>query len=139
MAPEIQVKFRPMKSLLVLCVLAASAFAQEIVFQGTPTVRAFATPDNDIRETIDASAAQKSQCVIVRQGKKFLWASRDNAPLTRIDGPQFTFFVHTGGLGYVKVYTGERGPATEKAEYIEHINRGWEVVTYWGKSLTTSK
>ena len=128
-----------MKQLVIVCVVAFTGFAQEIVFQGTPTVRAFSNPDTDDRQQLDASAAQKAQCVIVRQGKKYLWASRDNAPLTRIDGEQFTFFLHTGGLGYVKVYTGTRGAATEKAEYSEHITRGnWETITYWGKSLTTS-
>ena len=128
-----------MKQLFVLCLFAISAFAQEIVFQGTPNIRVFSTPERDTREELDASAGQKAQCVIVRQGKNYLWASRENAPMTRIDGPQFTFFIHQGGLGYVKVYTGVRGPATEKAEYTEHINRGWEAITYWGKSLTTSK
>jgi hypothetical protein len=128
-----------MKTVLVVCLIACSALAQEIVFQGTPHVRAFSTPDNDTREKLDASAGQKNQCVIVRQGKNYLWASRDNARMTRVDGPQFTFFVHASGLGYVKVFTGVRGAATEKAEYIEHINNGWEVVTYWGRSLTTSK
>ena len=128
-----------MKQLFILCLLACTAFAQEIVFQGTPSVRVFSTPDRDDRQNLDATAAQKAQCVIVRQGKKYLWASRENAPMNRIDGPQFTFFVHTGGLGYVKVYTGDRGTSTEKAEYTEHISRGWEAITYWGKSLTTSK
>ena len=129
-----------MKQLLVLCIAACTVFAQEIVFQGTPTVRVFSSPDGDDRQKLDASAAQKAQCVIVRQGKNYLWASRDNVPVTRIDQPKFTFFIHTGGLGYVKVYTGERGAATEKAEYIEHITRGanWETITYWGKSQTTT-
>lgn len=127
-----------MKNLLVLCLCVCTAFAQEIVFQGTPTLRVFATPDGEDREKLEASAAQKAQCVIVRDGKKYLWASRENAPVTRIDQPQFTYFVHTGGLGYVKVFTGQRGAATEKAEYMEHISRGWEAITYWGKSMTTS-
>ena len=127
-----------MRQLFLLCLIAISTFAQEIVFQGTPTVRVFSTPERDTREQLDASAALKSQCVIVRQGKNYLWASRENAPMMRIDGPQFTVFIHRGGLGYVKVYTGVRGPATEKAEYTEHITRGWEAITYWGRSLTTS-
>ena len=130
-----------MRILLVFCFAACTVFAQEIVFQGTPTVRVFSNPDGDERQKLDASAAQKAQCVIVRQGKNYLWASRDNARMTRIDGAKFTIFVRADGLGYVKVYTGERGAATEKAEYIEHITRetNWETITYWGKSQTTSK
>lgn len=121
-----------MKILLTLCVFAASAFAQEVVFRGTPTVRVYATPEKDDRQHLDQATAYKNECVIVQRGKKYFWASRDNAELLRVDAPQFTYFVHTGGGGYVKVLTGSRKSLNAPADYIENITSGFDVITYWG-------
>lgn len=122
-----------MKILLTLCVLSCSALGQDVVFRGTPTVRVFAAPDKDERQQLDAATAYKNECVIVRRGKKYYWASRENAEMTRVDAPQFTYFIHTGGGGYVKVLTGSRKATNAPADYIENVNRGFEVITYWGK------
>ena len=59
----------------------------------------------------------------VQRGKKYFWVSRDNAELMRIDAPQFTYFVHTGGGGYVKVLTGSRKETNAPADYIENITQ----------------
>jgi len=122
-----------MKLLLTLCVAAVSCFAQDVVFRGRPTVRLFATPDKEQRETLDNDTAYKNECVIIQRGKKYFWSSRDNAELMRIDAPQYTYFIHTGGGGYVKVLTGSRKETKAPADYIESFTRGFEVVTYWGK------
>ena len=50
----------------------------------------------------------------------------------RVDAPQFTYFVHTGGGGYVKVLTGSRKETNAPADYIENITSGFDVITYWG-------
>lgn len=117
---------------LLLCLAALPALAQNVVFRGTPTVRVFASASADGREKVDADAAAKAECVVVQRGKKFFWASRENVPLIRTDTPQFTYFVHAESGGYVKVFTGERKAANAPADYIEHINKGFETITYWG-------
>lgn len=122
-----------MKILFTLCALTLSAFAQDVVFRGTPTVRVFASPEGDDRQKLDQSAAYKNECVIVQRGKKYFWASRENAEMTRVDAPQFTYFIHNGGAGYVKVLTGSRKATNAPVDYIENINQGFEVITYWGK------
>ena len=124
-----------MRVALMLAVSALTLAAQDVVFRGTPTIRVFATPENDERQKLDAATAQKNECVIVQRGKnKYFWASRNNEPLRRVDLGQFTYFIHDRGAGYVKVFTGSREEAKAPADYVENINRGFEVVTYWGRA-----
>jgi hypothetical protein len=122
-----------MRPFIALLLCAFASFADDVVFRGTPSVRLFASIDSETREKLDAEAAKKSECVIVLRKNKYYWASRDNAQMTRIDAPQFTYFVHQGGAGYVKVFTGERNAAKAPADYIENITNGFEVITYWGR------
>jgi hypothetical protein len=125
-----------MKQFLLILLCALPMLAQDVVFRGVPSLRVFATTDQDDRKKLDAETAQKNECVIVAKGKKYFWASRNNAPMTRVDAPQFTYFIHNGGAGYVKVFTGDREKANAPADYIENINQGFEVVTYWGRANT---
>jgi hypothetical protein len=129
-----------MRLLIPLFICAVSLFgADSVVFRGTPSIRVLSTADNDQRTKLEADAGAKNECVIVQRGKKYYWQSRGNEPMNRIDSSQFTYFVHTGGAGYVKIFTGVRDAAAA-ADYIEHINQqGFEVVTYWGKAETTAK
>jgi hypothetical protein len=117
----------------LLLLLVPPAFCDDVVFRGTPTVRVFASVENDNREKLDADTAKKNECVIVARGKKYYWASRDNAVMRRVDAAQFTYFIHEGGAGYVKVFTGERKAVNAPADYIENFTRGFEVITYWGR------
>jgi hypothetical protein len=126
-----------MKQILLVLVCSLPMLAQEVVFRGVPSIRVFATTEQDERQKLDAATAQKNECVIVQRGKnKYFWASRNNAPMTRVDAAQFTYFIHQGGAGYVKVFTGNRDTAKAPADYIENINQGFEVVTYWGRANT---
>ena len=126
-----------MKPFLLILLCAIPVLAQEVVFRGVPNLRVYATTEQDERQKLDAETAQKNECVIVQKGKnKYFWASRHNAPLTRVDAPQFTYFIHNGGAGYVKIFTGSRDKTKAPADYIENINQGFEVVTYWGRTNT---
>ena len=60
------------EKLLYGLLLAVSAFAQDVVFRGTPKVRVFATPEKDERQQLDHDSAYKNECVIVQRGKKYL-------------------------------------------------------------------
>ena len=122
-----------MKLVIALFLFSFTLAAQEVVFRGTPNLRVFATVEKDERQKLDGDTARQNECVVVRRGRKYFWASRNNVELTRVDAPQFTYFVHTGGAGYIKVLTGERKAMNAPADYIENINRGFEVITYWGR------
>ena len=124
-----------MKSTLALLLfLALPGFADEIVFRGLPSLRVISSTDHDERKQLDGDAARDAESVIVQRGKnKYFWQSRNNAPMMRVDTPGFTYFIHTGGLGYVKVLTGERKATNAPADYIESFTRGFDVITYWGR------
>jgi len=124
--------------LFTVCFLALSALAADEVFRGAPTVRVFTSIEKESREKLDPESAKKNECVIVQRGKKYYWASRENAEMLRVDAPQFTYFIHVGGSGYVKVLTGSRKASNAPADYIENIVRGFEVITYWGTAITTA-
>src|SRR3954451_3191477 len=116
-----------MKLVLALCIASLPILADEIVFHGLPTIRALATVEHDARQDLDADASQKAECIVVQQGKKYYWRSRDNGEMLRVDTPQYTYFIHKGGLGFVKVFTGERDPKAT-AEYLESITNGLQVI-----------
>jgi hypothetical protein len=118
---------------LALLLYAFPVFADEIVFRGVPNLRVISSTKTDDRQVLDGEAASKAECVIVQRGKKYFWQSRNNAPMIRIDKPQFTYFVQSDGQGSVKVFTGERKLANPPADYIENLTNGFEVVTYWGR------
>ena len=118
----------------LLCLLAVSALADEVIFRGRPSVRVFTTAERDIRETLDDESASKNECVIATRGKQYVWVSRQGAPLTRVDAGEFSYFIHRGGEGYVKVFNGSREAAKAPTDYIEHINRGFDTVTYFGRA-----
>ena len=121
-----------MRLIIAALLCSTYALAQNVVFRGVPTVRVFSTTERDDRQKLEAEAARKAECVVVQQGKKYLWRSRGDAPLTRVDTQQFTFFIHPDGLGFIKVLTGSRKETNAPADYIESFTRGFEVVTYWG-------
>ena len=127
-----------MRLLLAALLCTMTALAQDVVvFRGTPSTRLFAGVDSENRVKLDADEAKKNECVIVLRKKKYYWASRNNGSMTRIDAPQYTYFVHEGGAGYVKVFTGERNPDA-KADYVESITQGFDVIIYWGSAPTRS-
>ena len=123
-----------MRVFVTLMLMAACALAQEVVFRGTPTLRVLTTHENEARQTIEPAAAEKSACVITKKGKRFYWASRDNAEMMRTESPTFTYFVHAGGSGYVKVFKGDPRVPNPPADYVEHISMGFQTMTYWGKT-----
>jgi hypothetical protein len=130
-------RLNPMKPFLLVLLFSLPMLAQDVVFRGVPSLRVFATTEQDERQKLDAETARKNECVIVMKGKKYLWASRNNVELKRVDAAQFTYFIHGGGAGYVKVFTGNRDTAKLPADYVENITQhGFEVVTYWGRATT---
>jgi hypothetical protein len=123
-----------MRFVAAVCLFTACALgADEVVFRGIPTVRVFGTVEGEDRQKLEEEDGKKNECVVMRKGNKYFWASRENVPLARTDAPNFTYFVHTGGGGYVKVFTGRRSDVNAPADYIEHISRGFETITYWGR------
>jgi hypothetical protein len=71
---------------------------------------------------------------------KFIWTSRENKPLVKIDtGGAFLMFLAVDGSGYIRLIKPNFKNAasvmssTEKSfDYIEHLLMGLRTVTYYG-------
>jgi hypothetical protein len=117
---------------LLLAALVVPAQSQDVVFEGRPLVRIDADPKESKTTELSSSAGTKYACRIVKKGRSFQWASRDNRKLDRVDAGDYTYYISPEGSGYVKVLKGSGG----EYDYMEHLSAGFKTVTYWGKAGT---
>ena len=108
---------------------ALFAFADEIVFEGTPSVRIDADGAQSVRVELSTRGSNKYECRIVGKGKKYVWASRDNRALIRSDSGDFTYFISPEGSGFIKIALAKTGAY----DYMESFTTELKTVTYWGK------
>lgn len=123
-----------MKSLLAFVLFAAYAVAaDQVVFEGTPSVRF----DANGTEVKKSEISSRARCVIAKRGRSYLWASRQNRKLDRLEAGDFTYYISPEGSGYIKVLTRRSG--NETYDYMEHLSTGFTTVTYWGKASEASR
>jgi hypothetical protein len=118
----------PFKAFAILC-FGLTIYAQDIAFVGTPTVRVDSDPESTKRVELSDIAGEKYQCRVVRKGRGYIWASRDDRKLIRADAGDWTYYISPEGSGYVKVLKGEGNGH----DYMEHVTGQLKSVTYWGK------
>jgi hypothetical protein len=124
-----------MRRRAVLALMAAVEVrgADVVVFEGRPQVRV----DSDGKETklteLSTSAGEKFACRIVRKGRGYAWASRENRRLDRVQAGDVTYYVSPEGSGYVKVLE-VRQRAAEGFDYLEQVSTGLKTITYWGRA-----
>lgn len=121
------------RTFLLAGAVAPYALAQDDGFSGTPLVRI----DSDAKETkrteLSETGGEKYQCRIVRKGRRYLWASRGDRELTRVDAGDWIYYLSPEGSGYVKVFRGPSAP--DGYDYMEHLSSALKTVTYWGKRV----
>jgi len=120
---------------LLLAGLSAPLFttsleAQEDSFTGTPLLRVDADPNETKRTELSDAAGQKYECRVLRKGRKYVWASRDNRELIRANAGDWTYYISPEGTGYVKVFT---GAGSQPYDYMEHLTTELKTLTYWGR------
>ena len=113
-------------ALLVFAASLAMA-ADELVFAGVPTARI----DSDGRMTKKAEFSASAACRIVKRGRRYEWASRENRPLDRVDAGDYIYYISPKGSGYIKVAVKPQGASGY--DYMEHLSDGFTTVTYWGR------
>jgi hypothetical protein len=118
------------RSVLFAALATPLVHGQDTGFAGTPLVRVDSDEKETKRTELSDTAGEKYQCRIVRKGRKYLWASRNNRELTRSDAGDWTYYVSPEGSGYVKVF---HGAAEMPFDYMEHVTGELKTVTYWGK------
>lgn len=93
-------------------------------------------------EKLEQSKSIELICVIKEIDGKFIWASRENKPLVKIDtGGAFLIFLAVDGSGYIRVIKPNfksaaslMSPTEKSFDYIEHLLLGLRTITYYGKA-----
>ena len=115
----------------LLGAIASSALqAQQEGFTGRPLLRLDADPNEAKRTELSDAAGEKYECRIVKKGRRYVWASREDRQLNRRESGDWVYYISPEGSGYVKVFT---GAAPMPYDYIEHVTGELKTVTYWGK------
>ena len=123
--------------------LAQVREAPEMVFRGRPGVK---VQEDGLQRSANALTPREAagyDCVISRIGDDYYWATRENRPLIRHEGPGYITYVAPDGAGYVKILRPEmksvvsKVKATEAAfDYVEHMPIGLSSITYFGSAQT---
>ena len=124
----------------VFCFFTTFCNAQSFTFTGIPSVKVTEGGVERNAEKIEQSKAMIVTCVIKEIDGKFIWASRENKPLVKIDtGGAFLIFLAVDGSGYIRLIkpnfknTASLMSSTEKSfDYIEHLLLGLRTITYYG-------
>ena len=95
--------------------------------EGLPTVRVDAKKDGAARRQLGSDEAAKEKLKISVVDGKYFWASRQNLPLTLTTSGEFTYLTAEPGQ-YVRLRK-----VDDKIEYVEHVDKAWESVTWWGE------
>ena len=134
----------------IVCVLALSTVAAagavaaepKIVFEGVPARKVSSDAWKISEASLTASQAAEYSVRIVLDGDRYLWASRKNTPLRRVESGAFVIFTAENGSGFVRsikadyVEVVEGIGAPEGIVYAEHLMLGLDSVTYYGRDVT---
>ena len=130
------------KFLLTIVIFLCSSIcnAQVLSFVGIPAVRISEGGVERFAEKLEQSKSMELACVIKEIDGKFIWASRENKPLVKIDtGGAFLIFLAVDGSGYVRLIKPNfknaaslMSPTEKSFDYIEHLLLGLRTITYYG-------
>jgi hypothetical protein len=95
--------------------------------EGVPTVRVDTTKEGAKRRQLSGEEAAQSALKIKVVDGKYYWESRGNRPLTVTSSGEYTYLATEPGQ-YVRLRK-----LDDKIEYLEHVDKAWESVTFWGE------
>jgi hypothetical protein len=95
--------------------------------EGVPTVRLDAKKDGAKLRQLGGDEAAKQRLRIKVVNGEYFWESRENRPLTLTSSGEFTYLSAEPGQ-YVRLRK-----LNDRIEYVEHVDKAWESVTYWGE------
>lgn len=130
--------------LFLICVFLSPVYAldiEEVIFSGIPVVKISEGGTSRVVEDLKNAKATEAECVIVKIGDKYLWNTRNNVEMARIQSGAFITFVAISGAGYVRIIPPDFKEAAslmyeteKKYDYVEHMLIGLKSVTYYGNS-----
>jgi hypothetical protein len=114
---------------------------EEFIFKGIPNLKISEGGINRVVEELKSNEAVSAECVIVKIGDKYLWKTRNNVQMERIQSGAFVTFIAISGAGYVRIIPPDLKEAVslmdeteKKYDYVEHLLIGLKSVTYYGES-----
>lgn len=125
--------------LMLLSLLSAELFAQEVVLSGTPE-KIIETDQFGNRATY--SDFLKIDLRIVKDRDNYYWASRGNVPLAKISSGIYITYIAADGSGYVRTVNEtarerfiEQTPdnLVGRYTYVEHISHDLTSSTIYGR------
>jgi len=124
-------------SFIALLLFASPGLTQTVVLDAKPTVKVESNKDTTKRDLLSKTDQEKYRVRIIKDGTRYLWASRENRELVHQLSGAFHLFVDSRGGGYVKVFDNTHLPesmreAGGRFQYIEHLPFWLGTPTYWG-------
>ena len=124
-------------SLITLLLLASPGLTQIVVLDAKPTVKVESSKDLTKRDLLSNTDQEKYRVRIIKNGTRYLWASRENRELVHQLSGAFHLFVDPSGGGYVKVFDNTHLPESLREtggrfHYMEHLTLWLGTITYWG-------
>ena len=127
--------------LLTFLVITSSSFAENI-FIGMPIVKISEAGITRISEKLNKQQADNYQCIIVQEGDKYYWASRQNVELAPLSVGAFTTYIALNGSGLIRIIDKEYKDMASlmsdtefSYDYIEFLMIGLRTITYYGKAI----
>jgi hypothetical protein len=122
---------------LALLLFASPGLTQIVVLDAKPTVKVESSKDLTKRDLLSNTDQEKYRVRIIKNGTRYLWASRENRELLHELSGAFHLFVDPRGGGYVKVFDNTHLPESlretgERFQYMEHLTLWLGTITYWG-------
>ena len=126
-------------TVLLLLVFAIPSWAED-VFVGIPLARTLLSGEQLQRTLIDKDDQLEFKVIIVKEGDRFFWKTREMKALTRHQSGLFVTYQALDGSGYVTVdlsggAIGELNVPGSSLDigYLEHLKFGLNTITYQGR------
>ena len=125
---------------LTACLIIVIPSWAEEVFVGIPLAKTELSGEQLQRTQIDKNDQLEFKVIIVKEGDRFFWKTREMKELTRHQRGRFVTYQAVDGTGYVRVdlsggATGELNVPGSSLDvgYLEHLKLGLNTITYQGR------
>jgi hypothetical protein len=113
-----------------------SSWAEE-VFAGIPLAKTVLSGEQLQRTLLDEDDQLEFRVVILKEGDRFFWKTREMKEVTRHRSGIFVTFQAVDGSGYVRVESSNAAMinllGSPDITYIEHLKLGLNTITYQGR------
>jgi hypothetical protein len=98
-----------------------------MALEGQPTIRVDASKESATRRKLASAEATKHRLKISIVDGNYYWSSQENRPLTLAASGEFTYLSAEPGQ-YIRLRK-----INDKLEYVEHVDKDFVSVTFWGE------